>query len=468
MQYERRIKMNSSNVMTVMSKLEKQIPKDYQMTFRENVTKATDGCVNELLYAPIKKKGTTLALSILLGGIGVDRFYLGDKGLGVAKIIMRVVTLLCSSVVGLGTVLSIASTLWCIIDIFLTYKKAKEINYGLLASIVKRNQIKENSSLQSDTRGSSSVNKLQQARAAVRNFAAKYERESECENTDNGIVFSMPKEIGDRDGLLGIIVDAQETQLAVSYTFGRIHNEDVEKAEMLAEAYNARHNNSDFGIQITKSDGQFDGQVMLLGLWNYVENAPLEQCIDNRIAALLKEAMAEELKCFIDITYSDVQDIDASIDSTYNLEKDKLEKFASTFNLNGLYEDTDKGERFTTSINLDDRSIILSILIQPKISLISMYYCFGRIIVQEDAKRAIDKFNSKYEIKNNNFYMSAKLSEEQNDDDPIIQIMNGKEYHSSAEIDDVLLDLFGKIIQIPDYEIAAFCQVTKPLGGDNE
>jgi TM2 domain-containing membrane protein YozV len=102
------------------------------------LAEAPDSCVNEVLQAPIKRKGVTLALSIFLGGIGIDRFYLGDKRLGIAKIAMTVATLLFSRVVFLGELISIARSIWGIVDIFLTYKKSKELNYNELYSILKK------------------------------------------------------------------------------------------------------------------------------------------------------------------------------------------------------------------------------------------------------------------------------------------------------------------------------------------
>lgn len=59
-----------------------------------------------------KKPMTVLLLSIFLGSYGVDRFMLGDTGLGVAKL------LTCG---GCG--------IWAIIDWFSAQDRAKEYNY---------------------------------------------------------------------------------------------------------------------------------------------------------------------------------------------------------------------------------------------------------------------------------------------------------------------------------------------------
>ena len=52
-------------------------------------------------------------LSVFLGGLGVDRFVIGDTGLGVAKLLLGWATL----------------GIWPLIDIFFCYKKAKLKNF---------------------------------------------------------------------------------------------------------------------------------------------------------------------------------------------------------------------------------------------------------------------------------------------------------------------------------------------------
>jgi TM2 domain-containing membrane protein YozV len=59
-------------------------------------------------------------LSVFLGGLGVDRFVIGDVGLGVAKLLLGWITF----------------GIWPLIDIFFCYKKAKEKNFNKLMSIL--------------------------------------------------------------------------------------------------------------------------------------------------------------------------------------------------------------------------------------------------------------------------------------------------------------------------------------------
>ena len=69
--------------------------------------------------AQYKDPVVTLIISLFLGGLGVDRFMLGDTGLGIAKL------LTCG---GCG--------IWTIIDWFTVMGKTKELNYKKLIEII--------------------------------------------------------------------------------------------------------------------------------------------------------------------------------------------------------------------------------------------------------------------------------------------------------------------------------------------
>ena len=66
----------------------------------------------------------SIILSVLVGGLGVDRFYIGDVGLGVAKLITGG---------GLG--------IWWLVDLFLIQKKTKDNNAEDYTETVMINQI---------------------------------------------------------------------------------------------------------------------------------------------------------------------------------------------------------------------------------------------------------------------------------------------------------------------------------------
>lgn len=66
-----------------------------------------------------KDPTTCLIISLLGGALGIDRFYIGDTGLGVAKLIT------CG---GLG--------IWTIIDLFLIMGAAREKNISKLQQVI--------------------------------------------------------------------------------------------------------------------------------------------------------------------------------------------------------------------------------------------------------------------------------------------------------------------------------------------
>ena len=71
--------------------------------------------IASIRMAQFKDPMTSLILSILVGSLGVDRFYLGDIGLGVGKL------LTCGG-----------AYIWWLIDIFLIQDATKKKNMELL------------------------------------------------------------------------------------------------------------------------------------------------------------------------------------------------------------------------------------------------------------------------------------------------------------------------------------------------
>ena len=87
-----------------------------KLMFKNALKKADDDKYDILIGIPVKNPTTTLLLSIFLGGLGVDRFYIGDTGLGVAKLLVGWLTF----------------GIWPLIDIFCSFKKVKEKNFQAL------------------------------------------------------------------------------------------------------------------------------------------------------------------------------------------------------------------------------------------------------------------------------------------------------------------------------------------------
>ena len=105
--------MTDDKVQSIYLMYEKALPEEKKMLFKSALKKADDEKYDSLIGIPVKSSSATLVLSIFLGWLGVDRFYVGDVGLGVAKLIF-------------------GWFFWPLIDIFFSYKKAKEKNFQAL------------------------------------------------------------------------------------------------------------------------------------------------------------------------------------------------------------------------------------------------------------------------------------------------------------------------------------------------
>lgn len=123
----------------VLAKYNGQIHDNAMVYLSQGLDGLSSAKLNELLQRPIKKKVVTILLAIFLGGIGVDRFYVGDTRMGIAKLLGTVVVLLSRliPVPFLYLILNIANGIWKFVDIFFSYKKGQEKNGDEAMKIMK-------------------------------------------------------------------------------------------------------------------------------------------------------------------------------------------------------------------------------------------------------------------------------------------------------------------------------------------
>ena len=111
--------MEQQKVDMFMMMNNKYLPESQILFIRERLLAADDSKEGLLHAIQFKDPIITLVLSLLTGNLGIDRFFIGDTGLGVAKLIT------CG---GLG--------IWTIIDWFLIMNATREKNFARLMSVL--------------------------------------------------------------------------------------------------------------------------------------------------------------------------------------------------------------------------------------------------------------------------------------------------------------------------------------------
>lgn len=92
-------------------------PSEQLPSLRQRLSQLDESQANQVIaVANIKNPTTALILSIFLGTLGVDRFYIGHVGLGVAKLLLAWLTF----------------GIWTIIDWFLIINATKKANLAAL------------------------------------------------------------------------------------------------------------------------------------------------------------------------------------------------------------------------------------------------------------------------------------------------------------------------------------------------
>lgn len=98
---------------------QKYFPPEKIMYIKEKLTAMDESKLIMLQTIDLKDPTTILLVSIFLGGLGIDRFMLGDTGMGILK-------LLTGGVCGILT----------IIDWFTVSKKTKELNFNNIMTML--------------------------------------------------------------------------------------------------------------------------------------------------------------------------------------------------------------------------------------------------------------------------------------------------------------------------------------------
>lgn len=113
--------MEKPNIDLLFMLYQDKVPEEQKLNLKRSLEKADDKCIDSLMMIKIYNPLTILVLSIFLGMLGIDRFFIGETGLGVCKLLLGWLTL----------------GIWPLVDIFLCYKKAKEKNFENIMMVLR-------------------------------------------------------------------------------------------------------------------------------------------------------------------------------------------------------------------------------------------------------------------------------------------------------------------------------------------
>lgn len=112
--------MNNENVRQAMATIGESVSSEKKIFLKRRLESADDKKIDELMTLDLYNPTHILLFSVFLGSLGIDRFLIKDTGLGVAKLLFGWAT--CG--------------IWPLIDIFISYKKAKDKNLNKILEIL--------------------------------------------------------------------------------------------------------------------------------------------------------------------------------------------------------------------------------------------------------------------------------------------------------------------------------------------
>ena len=110
--------MDQNKIDMFIASMGTKFPSEKLMLMRNQLEKVDDNKLMVIQSIEYKDPTTLLIVSILIGGLGIDRFMLGQTGMGIGKL------LTCG---GVG--------IWTIIDWFSIKKATKELNYQKFSQV---------------------------------------------------------------------------------------------------------------------------------------------------------------------------------------------------------------------------------------------------------------------------------------------------------------------------------------------
>ncbi|HFI0120150.1 TPA: TM2 domain-containing protein [Streptococcus suis] len=113
------------------------LPSDKLLLLQRELEDLDEGALNALMMVELRQPLIALMLAIFFGEFGVDRFYIGNKELGFAKLIAFGISFVTLFIL-IGLLLFMGLYLWKFIDCFLIMKACKEANYQRLMAQIQQ------------------------------------------------------------------------------------------------------------------------------------------------------------------------------------------------------------------------------------------------------------------------------------------------------------------------------------------
>ncbi|EJW9590746.1 TM2 domain-containing protein [Campylobacter coli] len=123
------------DINTVLMMISDKIPSNSLPLVQDKLKNASEDKINSLTILPFKSHIIGLILGLFLGAFGIDRFYKGDIGLGIAKLITWLVGVVTIWIY-IGGLILFVLWIWCIVDWFLVWKGIKKDNLNKILAVL--------------------------------------------------------------------------------------------------------------------------------------------------------------------------------------------------------------------------------------------------------------------------------------------------------------------------------------------